>query len=104
MEWYSRWTREFDWDDGNVHKNEKHRIDVFEIEEIFETSVYIAGRILEGETEPRWLLLGETGSKGWSLIVTTRGQKLRVISCRRQRKEEAKFYESLKKKIETDGL
>jgi uncharacterized DUF497 family protein len=100
VNWFSRWPEEFDWDEGNIEKNKKHGIEYFEIEKIFKSPFYIAGRIVQTEEEPRWLVLGEVKSKGWALIITTRDQKLRVISCRRQREKEAKFYESIKKENE----
>lgn len=97
--WFENWNKKFDWNKGNTSKNEKHGIKAEEIEKIFETPVYIAGKILESETEDRWLLLGEFKNKGWSLVFTTRGKKLRVISCRRQREKESQFYEEFKKEI-----
>src|SRR3989338_1200457 len=97
FEWFSCWPGEFEWDGGNLHKNEKHGILASEIEMIFDSPVYVAGRIAEADDEGRWLLLGETGAKGWALVVTTRGERLRVISCRRQREKEAESYEEFKK-------
>lgn len=98
--WLSNWEHVFEWDNGNTYKNEKHGVTHSQIEKIFDSPIYVAGRILEKVTEPRWLLLGEINKKGWALIVTLRGRKIRVISCRRQRKGEAKFYEDFKKTIE----
>ena len=100
LEWLSEWSGEFDWDEGNEWKNQKHGISSSQIETIFDVPVYLAGRIVENREEPRWLLLGEAESKGWSIVITTRGEKLRVVSCRRQRKKEAQFYESFKKENE----
>lgn len=99
LKWFSTWSGEFEWDQGNLHKNKKHGITSSQIEKIFDLPIYVAGKILEREEKPRWLLLGETSGKGWALIVTVRGVKLRVISCRRQRRKEARFYESFKKEI-----
>lgn len=97
IEWFSESSRALEWDEGNIRKNEKHFITYKEIEEIFESPIYVAGKILLSPSEEsRWLMLGEANNKGWSLIVTRRREKLRVISCRRQRKKEAQFYESLK--------
>lgn len=96
LEWFTSWEGEFEWDEGNRDKNKKHGISWHQIETIFDSPVYIAGRIL-GSEEARWLILGEEQKRGWSLIVTKRGKSLRVISCRRQRKKEVKFYESRKK-------
>lgn len=97
FEWLADWNREFEWDAGNRNKNEKHGVTAQDIENIFSLPVYVAGKIAESEKEDRWLLLGETNAKGWAVIVTIRGKKLRVISCRRQRKMEGQFYEKIKK-------
>jgi uncharacterized protein len=43
--------------------------------------------------EPRWLMIGQIGGKRWSVVVTYRGQKIRIISARRSRKEEVGLYE-----------
>ena len=74
-EWLSGWNKEFDWDDGNKHKNEKHEISASAIERIFQSRVYVAGKILETGEEARWLLLGEVENKDWALIVTRREAK-----------------------------
>ena|SRR3990167_8970578 len=97
LDWLASWNGEFEWDDGNLRKNEKHGVTTQAIERIFDLPVYAAGKIAESGEEDRWLLLGEADAKGWALIVTVRGKKLRVISCRRQRKMEGQFYEKIKK-------
>jgi uncharacterized protein len=43
--------------------------------------------------EPRWLLVGQIENKHWSVVVTYRGQRVRIISARRSRKEEVALYE-----------
>lgn len=98
VRWLERWNGHFDWDRGNYRKNEKHGVTAAEIQGIFEAPVYVAGRIKDPTDEKRYLLLGEGAGKGWALVVTTRGEKLRVISCRRQRKKEGIFYENIKGK------
>ena len=45
--------------------------------------------------EPRYLIIGKIGEKHWSAIITYRGEKIRIISVRRARKEEVKIYESI---------
>jgi hypothetical protein len=46
------------------------------------------------DDEPRFLVAGRIGEKHWSGIITYRGNRIRIISVRRSRKEEAKLYES----------
>ena len=43
--------------------------------------------------EPRFLLIGMVDGKHWSAVVTYRGDKIRIISVRRSRKEEVELYE-----------
>ena len=44
--------------------------------------------------EQRFLLIGKIFDKHWSCIFTHRGEKVRIISVRRSRKEEIDIYES----------
>jgi uncharacterized DUF497 family protein len=44
--------------------------------------------------EPRYLVIGKISGKHWSGIITYRGEKIRIISARRSRKEEVDLYES----------
>jgi Ribonuclease toxin, BrnT, of type II toxin-antitoxin system len=44
--------------------------------------------------EPRYLVIGTIEGKLWSGVITYRGDKVRIISMRRSRKEEVKIYES----------
>ncbi len=44
--------------------------------------------------EPRYLVIGTIEGKHWSGVITYRGEKIRIISVRRSRKEEADIYES----------
>jgi uncharacterized DUF497 family protein len=45
------------------------------------------------EDEPRYLIVGKIGDRHWSAVVTYRGDKTRIISVRRARDEEVRFYE-----------
>jgi uncharacterized protein len=44
--------------------------------------------------EPRYLVIGMIQGKHWSGVITYRGDKVRIISMRRSRKEEVEIYES----------
>ena len=87
----------FDWDDGNRHKNLKHGISCEEVESLFRQDRYIfAGRISE-PAHPEWrgLILGRGDSgRALTLIFTRRGERLRPISCRPMREGERRFYEA----------
>jgi uncharacterized protein len=44
--------------------------------------------------EPRYLVIGTIKGKHWSGVITYRGDKARIISIRRSRKEGVLVYES----------
>jgi len=44
--------------------------------------------------ENRSMVIGMIGGKHWSAVITYRGEKVRLISVRRSRKEEIEIYES----------
>jgi len=44
--------------------------------------------------EPRFLVIGKIEGKHWSGVITHRGEKTRIISVRRSRKEEVDIYEN----------
>ncbi|MEA1991876.1 MAG: BrnT family toxin, partial [Thermodesulfobacteriota bacterium] len=46
------------------------------------------------EDEPRFFVVGRIGEKHWSGIITCRGERIRIISVRRSRREEIEIYES----------
>jgi uncharacterized DUF497 family protein len=43
--------------------------------------------------EPRFVVIGIIEDRHWSAVITYRGEKIRIISVRRSRKEEVKLYE-----------
>jgi len=91
-------SEEFDWDDGNRSKGQKHEIEPTEVESLFKRTVFLAGRIIEpAHDEPRWLLLGETDAgRRLALIFTRREERLRPISCRAMRRDERRLYDEAK--------
>jgi len=44
--------------------------------------------------EARYALIGRIGDRHWTVIFTRRGDRLRLISARRARKEEVALYET----------
>jgi uncharacterized DUF497 family protein len=85
----------FDWDDGNRLKNEsKHSVTAAECEQPFFNEPLV---VLEGaarsDAESRHAILGRTdGDRLLTIIFTTRGSLLRVISARDMSRKERKFY------------
>lgn len=48
------------------------------------------------EEEERFLVLGQINSKNYTAIITYRDVNIRIISVRKSREKEIKFYESIK--------
>lgn len=71
---------------------EKHGIDFDAIQAIWQ-DVMRAEIPARTADEPRWLVVGQIDSKHWSVVVTYREQRVRIISARRSRKEEVALYE-----------
>ena len=44
--------------------------------------------------EPRWLVIGRIDDQHWSVVVTYREGRTRIISARRSRKEEVALNEN----------
>ncbi|HEX9593676.1 MAG TPA: BrnT family toxin [bacterium] len=84
---------EFEFDPNKSHKNQqKHGIDFVEAQILWED----ADRIeipATSEDEPRAIVIGKIEDQHWSAIVTSRGEKTRIISVRRSRREEIAIYE-----------
>jgi uncharacterized protein len=84
---------EFEFDPAKSVSNlEKHGIDFGGIRALWQDPmrVEIPARTT-GET--RWLVIGEIDGKHWSVVVTYREQRVRIISARRSREEEVALYE-----------
>ena len=83
---------EFDENKSEINK-QKHGIDFNEAQELWEDLDYIEIPVKTSD-EPRFLIIGKIGQKYWTGIITYRGEKIRIISVRRSRKEEIDIYES----------
>jgi uncharacterized DUF497 family protein len=84
---------EFGFDPAKSASNlDKHDIDFDAIQAIWQDvmRVEIPARTAD---EPRWLVIGQIDGKHWSVVVTYREQRVRIISARRSRKEEVALYE-----------
>lgn len=84
---------EFEFDLSKSASNlEKHGIDFTAVQALWQDvmRVEVPARTVD---EPRWLVIGQIEEKHWSVVVTYRGQLVRIISARRSRKEEVALYE-----------
>lgn len=86
----------FEWDDGNIHKNEdKHGLKWMIIEEVFFSKpLIIIEDFKHSDRECRCVALGiNNNSEQITVIFTVRKSKIRVISARAMSKKERKYYE-----------
>ena len=90
---------EFDWDNGNITKNEsKHNLKANEIEELFfNEPILIVEDTKHSVDECRCNALGYINS-GLKLFIAfaKRQNKIRVISARPMKKKEREIYENFK--------
>ena len=92
--WYSFYTMEFEFDPEKSCANKrKHGIDFEEAQTLWADSelIEIPARTID---EPRFLVIGKISGKHCSAVITYRGERIRIISVRRSRKEEIEIYES----------
>ena len=90
----------FDWDNGNIYKNEKkHGLKWQLIEEVFFNEPLLLWEDLKhSNNECRCFALGQTDDSTYLFVVfTKREEKIRVISARQMNKKERISYEQIKK-------
>ena len=86
----------FDWDEGNIHKNEhKHGLKWIAIEEVFfNEPLLIVEDFKHSCSECRCVAFGKNDAKDFiTVIFTLREDKIRVISARSMNKKERAIYE-----------
>lgn len=88
----------FEWDVGNIAKVQK-RLDLATVEFAFQGRPYIATDELHSASEKRWLLVNQIHERFVFAVFTTRGERIRVVSARYMRKQEAKKYEDWFKEV-----
>ena len=84
---------EFEFDPQKSKRNkEKHGIDFYEAQALLDDPDFIEVPVKTND-ELRFLVIGKISGKHWSGVITYRGDKIRIISVRRSRKEEVDIYE-----------
>jgi uncharacterized DUF497 family protein len=83
---------EFDSQKNKTNKT-KHGIDFYEAQALWDDPDLIEIPVKTSD-EPRYLVVAKIAGKHWSGVITYRGEKIRIISVRRSRKEEVDVYES----------
>mgnify|MGYP003433158955 CR=1 FL=1 len=85
---------EFEFDPKKSDSNkQKHGLDFYEARALWDDPDLIEIPV-QTIDEPRYLVIGTIEGKHWSGVITYRGDKIRIISVRRSRKEEVEIYES----------
>ena len=85
---------EFEYDGTKNERNkEKHGIVFVEAQLLWDDPERIEIPA-KTEDEPRFVVIGKIGEKHWSVIITHKKNKIRIVPARRSRKEEIEFYES----------
>ena len=85
---------EFEFDPVKSDSNKKqHGIDFIKAQLLWQdvNRIEIPAKIVD---EPRSMVIGRIGAEHWSAVITYRGEKVRLISVCRSRKEETEIYES----------
>lgn len=70
----------------------RHGIDFGEAQELrnYPDRLFAPTRV---SSEPRFLAIGRIGGRVWTAVFTWRGERVRIISVRRARKDEVERYE-----------
>ena len=98
--WYSFYTMEFEFDPKKSAANkEKHGIDFVDAQQLWAEKSLVARILGRSDDEPRAIDIGCLHGKHWSAVITFRGNKIRIISVRRARKEEIEIYENYGKTV-----
>ncbi len=93
------WTKitGFNWDEGNIRKNEKHGVSMAEAEQtFFNAPLLLLEDIKHSRQEPRFHALGKTDDIRLLHITFTlrrAGEQVRVISARNMHRKERAIYE-----------
>ena len=86
---------EFEFDPAKSAANKaKHGIDFVEAQTLWlDDGLEEVVSKADVAVESRFLAIGRIDGKHWTAICTLRGEAIRIISVRRARKEEVKYYE-----------
>lgn len=91
---YYLYRMEFEFDEQKSRANRaKHGMDFVGAQQLWQDA-HVLEIPARTEDEPRCMVIGKIGGQHWSAIITCRGEKIRLISVRRSRKEEQALYES----------
>ena len=77
----------------SVTNKAKHGIDFDEAQALWKDA-WMLEAPAKTDDEPRFLVIGKIGENHWAAVCVHRGDKVRIISVRRARRQEIDHYES----------
>jgi len=84
----------YEWDEEKRQTNiEKHGIDFIRVKEMWNYPVCEFVSLQTGHNEKRLLAIGRLGEFYITVVYTWRGNNKRIISARKARKNEQKYYQ-----------
>ena len=78
----------------SLSNKQKHGMDFVEAQSLWDDWDLLEIPAKTIEDEGRCLVIGKIDEKHWSVVITYRGDTIRIISARRSREQEVKYYES----------
>lgn len=88
---------EFDWDEANIGHIAEHDVKPEEAEEVLLGDPLDLKFQPEGGDEERWVYLGETNTgRILQVVMTLRGEKIRVVTAYDASKHEKRLYLEIK--------
>jgi uncharacterized DUF497 family protein len=82
----------FEFDEAKSAANKrKHGIDFVEAQQLWADPKWIQLRARSTD-EDRFMVIGVIGQRHWTAFITLRGERIRLISARRARKQEVLAY------------
>ena len=85
---------EYDAQKSNSNKT-KHGVDFIEAQNLWSGGILVITTAKTLDDEQRFAAIGKLGEKHWVAFYTMRDEVIRLISVRRARLGEIKYYESL---------
>ena len=83
----------FEFDEAKSRANKlKHGIDFVEAQKLWQDEDLVVVRSRDID-EPRFIVVAKTDDRYWAAVITYRGAAVRIISVRRARAREVRFYE-----------
>jgi uncharacterized protein len=84
---------DFEFDRAKSAANKaKHGIDFIEAQALWLDQAVVEAPA-KTDDEPRFLVIGRIAGRHWSAVCVRRGERMRIISVRRARREEIEVYE-----------